>query len=57
MSGIVQDGHHIRVWRRGLLSVQVLSYCVTNYDLIKVPKMLAYYENKGCGVKTLAEYQ
>ena len=36
-------------------SVHVLSDCVTSYDLKKLPEMLAYYESKGCEVKTLAE--
>ena len=31
--------------------------CVTSYDLKKLPEMLAYYESKGCEVKTLAEYR
>ncbi len=38
-------------------TVHVLSDCVTSYDLKKLPEMLAYYESKGCEVKTLAEYQ
>ena len=38
-------------------TVHVLSDCVTSYDLRKLPEMLAYYESKGCEVKTLAEYQ
>ena len=38
-------------------TVHVLSDCVTSYDLKKLPEMLAYYENKGCEVKTLAEYK
>ena len=37
--------------------VHVLSDCVTCYDLTKLPEMLAYYESKGCEVKTLAEYR
>ena len=37
--------------------VHVLSDCVTSYDLKKLPEMLAYYESKGCEVKTLGEYQ
>ena len=37
-------------------TVHVLSDCVTSYDLKKLPEMLAYYESKGCEVKTLAEY-
>ena len=36
--------------------VHVLSDCVTSYDLKKLPEMLAYYESKGCEVKTLADY-
>ena len=38
-------------------TVHVLSDCITSYDLKKLPEMLAYYESKGCEVKTLAEYQ
>ena len=38
-------------------TVHVLSDCVTSYDLKKLPDMLAYYENKGCEVKTLADYK
>ena len=38
-------------------TVHVLSDCVTSYDLKKLPEMFAYYESKGCEVKTLAEYQ
>jgi nicotinamidase-related amidase len=37
--------------------VHVVSDGVTSYDLKKVPEMLAYYESKGCEVKTLAEYR
>ena len=43
--------------RKAGFTVQVLSDCVTSYDLKKLPEMLAYYGNKGCEVKTLAEYQ
>ena len=43
--------------RKSGFTVHVLSDCVTSYDLKKLPDMLAYYENKGCEVKTLAEYQ
>ena len=38
-------------------TVHVLSDCVTSYNLKKLPEMLAYYESKGCEVKTLGEYQ
>ena len=38
-------------------TVHVLSDCITSYDQKKLPEMLAYYESKGCEVKTLAEYQ
>ena len=38
-------------------TVHVLSDCVTSYDLKKLPEMLAYYESKGCEVKTHVEYQ
>ena len=43
--------------RKSGFTVHVLSDCVTSYDLKKLPEMLAYYENKGCEVKTQAEYQ
>ena len=36
--------------------VHVISDCVTSYDLKKMPEMLSYYADKGCEVKTLAEY-
>ena len=36
-------------------TVHVLSDCITSYDLKKLPEMLAYYESKGCEIKTLAE--
>ena len=36
-------------------TVHVLSDCITSYDLKKLPEMLAYYESKGCEVKTLAD--
>ena len=38
-------------------TVHVLSDCITSYDLKKLPEMLAYYESKGCEVKTLADYK
>ena len=38
-------------------TVHVISDCVTSYDLTKVGEMLIYYANKGCEVKTFAEYQ
>ena len=37
-------------------TVHVISDCVTSYDLKKMPEMLAYYAEKGCEVKTLADY-
>ena len=37
-------------------TVHVISDCVTSYDLKKMPEMLSYYAEKGCEVKTLAEY-
>ena len=37
-------------------AVHVISDCVTSYDLKKMPEMLLYYADKGCEVKTLAEY-
>ena len=38
-------------------TVHVISDCVTSYDLKKMPQMFAYYTDKGCEVRTLAEYQ
>ena len=38
-------------------TVYVISDCVTSYDLKKMDEMLAYYADKGCEVKSLAEYQ
>ena len=38
-------------------AVHVISDCVTSYDLKKLPEMLAYYEAKGCEVRTLEEYR
>ena len=37
-------------------TVHVISDCVTSYNLKKMPEMIAYYADKGCEVKTLAEY-
>ena len=37
-------------------TVHVISDCVTSYDLKKIPEMLTYYADKGCEVRTLAEY-
>lgn len=37
-------------------TVHVISDCVTSYDLKNMPEMLSYYAEKGCEVKTLAEY-
>ena len=38
-------------------TVHVISDCVTSYDLKKMDEMLDYYADKGCEVKTLAEFQ
>ena len=38
-------------------AVHVISDCVTSYDLKKMDEMLAYYADKGCEVRTLAEYR
>ena len=38
-------------------AVHVISDCVTSYDLKKMTQMFAYYTDKGCEVRTLAEYQ
>ena len=37
-------------------TVHVISDCVTSYDLKKLPEMFAYYADKGCEVRILAEY-
>ena len=37
--------------------VHVISDCITSYDLKKLPEMFTYYADKGCEVRTLAEYQ
>ena len=42
--------------RKAGYTVHVISDCVTSYDLKKMPEMLTYYADKGCEVKTLAEY-
>ena len=34
-------------------AVHVLSDCITNYDLKKLPEMLAYYKKQGCEVMAL----
>ena len=38
-------------------TVHVISDCVTSYDPKKLDEMLAYYADKGCEVRPLAEYQ
>ncbi len=35
--------------------VNVISDCITSYDLKKIDEMLTYYKKKGCNVKTLKE--
>lgn len=42
--------------RKAGYTVHVISDCVTSYDLKKMNEMLAYYADKGCKIKTLAEY-
>ncbi len=42
---------------RAGFTVHVISDCVTSYDTKKVPEMFAYYADKGCEVRTIAEYQ
>lgn len=42
--------------RKAGYAVRVISDCVTSYDLSKMDEMLAYYAEKGCEVRTLAEY-
>ena len=36
-------------------TVHVLSDCITSYDKKQLPRMLAYYESKGCSVAELHE--
>lgn len=36
-------------------TVHVLSDCITSYNKNKIPEMLAYYESKGCDVRTFDE--
>ena len=43
--------------RKAGYTVHVISDCVTSYDLKKMDEMLAYYADKGCEVRKLAEYQ
>ena len=38
-------------------TVHVICDCVTSYDLKKLPEMFTYYSDRGCEVRTLAEYQ
>ena len=38
-------------------TVHVISDCVTSYDFKKLDEMFAYYADKGCEVRALAEYQ
>ncbi len=38
-------------------AVRVISDCVTSYDLRKMDEMLAYYADKGCEVRSLAEFR
>ena len=38
-------------------TVHVISDCVTSYDPKKLPELLTYYADKGCEVRTLAEYK
>ena len=39
----------------GMITVTVISDCVTSYDLKKMDEMLKYYADKGCKVLTLEE--
>ena len=43
--------------RKAGYAVHVISDCVTSYDMKKMDEMLTYYADKGCDVRTLAEYQ
>ncbi|MBO4386488.1 MAG: cysteine hydrolase [Treponema sp.] len=42
--------------KKSSYSVNVISDCVTSYNLKKLDKMLSYYKKKGCEVKKLKEY-
>ena len=44
-------------WAKVGFTVHTLSDCITSYDLKKLPELFAYYESKGCEVKTLADYK
>ena len=37
-------------------TIHVISDCVIGYDLKKISDMFAYYADKGCEVRTLADY-
>ena len=39
--------------RKADYGVTVLKDCITSYDKKKIPEMLAYYESKGCIIKSL----
>jgi nicotinamidase-related amidase len=43
--------------RKAGYAVHVISDCVTSYDLNKIDEMLTYYADRGCEVRTLAEYR
>ena len=45
-------------WNKEAISekIELISNCVTSYDLKKVDEMLDYYEKKGCEVKPLSDY-
>ena len=36
-------------------TVHVISDCISSYNKNKIPEMLAYYESKGCDVRTFDE--
>ena len=39
--------------RKAGYTVHILSDCITSYDLMKLPEMLAYYAKQGCEVHTV----
>lgn len=41
--------------RKNGYRVQVISDCITSYDMTKIDEMLKYYESKGCTIRTLNE--
>ncbi|MBP5507596.1 MAG: isochorismatase family protein [Prevotella sp.] len=53
----VAEGMHIAYIKHNNTITSTRTFKPGSYDLKKLPEMLAYYGNKGCEVKTLAEYK